>query len=124
MNKETKVNEGFCNFRKSDKLDSIGWAAGFIWGGTVLLADVTNYSAQYSWWDGWSVFFTGAGILILIQIAVRLVKTEFRNPSLWDLVFACFLLGIGLGDKVGWTWPIILFIIGFIILRGALKEKD
>lgn len=115
--------EGFCNLRQSDKLDSIGWAAGFIWGGLVLLAEVTNFSAQYPGWDGWGVFFTGAGILVLLQIAVRLFKAEYRNPSLWDLIFACFLLGIGLGDKVGWTWPLILFIVGFIILRGALKKR-
>jgi chromate transport protein ChrA len=123
MNKEKKVEEGFCNFRCSDKLDSIGWALGFIWGGIVLLAEVTGYATQYSWWDGWGVFFTGAGIIVLIEIVVRLFKTEIRNPSLWDLVFACFLLAIGLGDKVGWTWPLILFIIGFIILRSALKDK-
>ncbi len=28
MNKEVKINEGFCNLRQNDKLDTIGWAAG------------------------------------------------------------------------------------------------
>ena len=69
------------------------------------------------------VIFTGAGILTLLQITVRLFKTEFRKPTLWDLLFACFLLAIGLGDKVSWAWPLILIIVGFIILRSALKKK-
>ena len=39
----------------SDRVDSVGWGAIFIWGALILLAEIMNYAANFSWRDGWAL---------------------------------------------------------------------
>ncbi len=47
----------------SDRADSVGWGLAFVWGALVLLATNTGFGERYAWWDAWSAFFIGAGII-------------------------------------------------------------
>ena len=123
--KEKEFCEGWEEWWKSDLVDAFGWAAGFIWGALVILAGATNFAANYSWWDGWAVFFTGAGVIVLIEVAVRMFLPEYRRGVVSNLVFGLILLAIGLGGLVGWAWvwPMALIAIAVVILRSALKRR-
>ena len=60
-NREGQRESGWDDWWTSDRLDAVGWAAIFIWGAVVVLASYTDFAEDYSWWDGWGVFFVGAG---------------------------------------------------------------
>jgi hypothetical protein len=95
-----------------DPINTIAWAAIFIWAGLVLLADnlgmfnplrelgseVTGLGFLADL-QAWSVIFIGAGVIFLIE---------------------------GLGDLFGWVaiWALILIGIGLsIILRGVTSNR-
>ena len=87
---------------RQDRLDTIGWAAAFIWAALVLLAETTGFAADYTWWDGWAVFFTGAGAITLTATLFRLLMPEYRRPWVGSLIFGLILLSVGIGDWAGW----------------------
>jgi hypothetical protein len=94
-----------------------------IWGGIVALIEVSPITRP-EWWQGWSVFLAGTGIILLIKAAFRL-RPEHRRPVGGTIIIGLILLAIGIGDIVGWgyTWPAILIIIGVIlVLRFAIKR--
>ncbi|MFB0533096.1 MAG: hypothetical protein ACETVU_05440 [Desulfatiglandales bacterium] len=122
--KEEEKRRDFGEWRKSDRGDAVGWGAGFIWGALVLLAQITNYAANFSWWNGWAVFFTGAGVIALSGVVIRQIIPKYPSPSIWDLLFGLFLLGIGSGGLIGdWFWVLVLFIIGVVILLSAFSRQ-
>ena len=122
--KEKEFCGGWEEWWHSDLVDALGWAAGFIWGALVILAGATNLSANFSWWDGWAVFFTGAGVIVLIEVAVRMLIPKYRMGVVGNLIFSLILLTIGLGGLVGWVWvwPMVLIAIAVLIIGGALKR--
>lgn len=120
--KEEKKCRGWGEWWWSDRLDAVGWAAIFIWGALVLLAQTTNFAANFSWWKGWSVFFTGAGVIVLVEGVIRLLIPQLRRRVVGCLIFGFILLGIGLGD-LGWFWPLVLFAIGVIILVKVFARR-
>ena len=111
---------------KSDQLDSLGWAAIFIWGALVLLAQATNFATNLSWWDGWAVFFTGAGVIVLVKATLRLLIPDHRRSWVGDLICGLILLGFGLADQINWGWvlPVVLVTIGLIILRRTFSRRS
>lgn len=111
-------------FWKSDRLDTIGWAAAFIWGGLVLLVGSAGFVDNIGWWDGWSVFFTGAGVLVLFGTLFRAVVPEYHRKVLASLIFGLLLIGIGLGNFWVLIWPLALIIVGFVILRSAFAHRS
>jgi hypothetical protein len=110
---------------QSDRINSIGWAALFLWAALVVLAEAAGYPSSSSWWDGWGVFFAGAGAIVLVAAAARLLLPQYRSSWWWSLIIGSILLGIGLDswDGFAWIWALILAAIGVAILRGALARK-
>ena len=110
---------------ESDRIDSAGWGAIFIWGALILMAESINYSANFSWWDGWAMFFTGIGVIVLFGTYVRIRLPEYRKPVVGGIIFGLFMLAIGL-DGLGWTlaWPVLLFSIGVVILLSLLRGSE
>jgi hypothetical protein len=108
---------------ENDLIDSLGWAAAFIWAGLVLLAETKNFSANFTWWDGWAVFFTGAGVIVLSEVVIRLVIPRYRTKVTGGLIFGLILLGIGLGDLLDLFWPLVLIAIGAIILLRTIIRR-
>ena len=101
-------------FRR-DPLNAAGWAFLFIWAGLVLLAEnmgiLDNLIAGL---EAWSVIFIGAGVIVLLGVLLRLFVPAYRRPVGGSIVFGFILVGIGLGEVVGWIaiWPLILIGIG------------
>jgi hypothetical protein len=124
-NEKEKESGGSEEWWRQDKVDAVGWGVAFIWGALVLLAGTTNFTANYSWWDGWGVFFTGAAVITLIETVIRLQIPAYRGKWVGSLIWACILLAIGLGawERAGWIWVLVLFAIGVIILREAFARK-
>ena len=106
---------------RRDRVNALMWAVILIWGALVLLAEVTDYSDNFAWWEGWSVFFAGAGTMVLLGTFYRLLVPEQRRPIVGGLILGFVFLGIGLGDLVGWDyiWVIILIAFAVIILLRA-----
>jgi hypothetical protein len=99
-----------------DRLDTVMWAIAFVWAGLVWLASSLGYLPE----QAWSLFFLGAGILTLIELAIRLLVPAHRRDLLGTLIWAgaMFLLG-------GWDyfWPFVLIAIGAsILLRGFYPQ--
>jgi hypothetical protein len=112
-----------------DPLSSIVWAAMLIWAGLALL--LANLGIL-SWRMGddpiepWSVVLIGAGLILLIEVLIRLVMPAYRRAVGGTLFFAALLLAFGLEDIVGWNvmWPLILIALGvFVLLRGTFRSR-
>jgi hypothetical protein len=108
----------------SDRLDGIGWAALFLWAALVVVASSTEFSNEYESWDGWSVFWLGAGVIVLVEALIRLVVPAYRYKFGWTLFWGALLLSFGLGGLFSPAWyalPLIAAAIG--ILAGALRGR-
>lgn len=94
-----------------------------IWGGIVAFLSTGNIATP-EWWEGWSVFLAGTGILLLIKAAIRLLP-EYRRPVAGTVIIGIILLGVGIGDIVGWnyTWPVILIVIGIILVARIFFRR-
>ena len=122
-----------------DPLNTIAWAAILIWAGIVLLADNLGYLDPFrdlgrgttglgflADFEAWSLIFFGAGVIILLEVLVRMLVPAYRKPVGGTLIFGLVLIGIGLGDVFGWTiiWPLILIGLGLsILLRGVMRNR-
>lgn len=125
-NEEEKKHEGWerwCgDWWHQDRLDAIGWAAFFIWGALVMLADATKFSENFSWWDGWGVFFAGVGIIVIIGTVIRMLIPEYKRSPVGGFVFGFILLGIGLGGW-DWIWPLAFIAIAVTILVSVFRRR-
>ena len=68
----------------------------------------------------------GAGLIILVEVLIRLVIPEYSGPVIGSLIIALVFLGIGLDDVIGWSivWPAIVIGFGVVILFRALVRKE
>jgi hypothetical protein len=102
-----------------DQLDSIIWAAVFIWAGLVVFMAI---NLGYSEEQGWSLFFLGAGVLVLTELAVRLLVPAYHNDLFGTLIWAGILFGLGTGSW-GLIGPVILIAIGLSILKSINSSR-
>jgi hypothetical protein len=94
-----------------------------IWGGVVALIQTTNLVTA-SWWNAWAVFLIGTGVILLIKAAFR-ARPEHRRPVGGTIIIGLILIGVGLGNIIGWAygWPVILIAIGVIIILFAIFRR-
>jgi len=106
---------------RRDALSSVVWAAILIWAGLVLLGANMWLLAGFELLDSWAVIFIGAGLIVLLEVVVRLLVPAYRRPVRGTLIFGVVLLAVGLGGIIGWgvVWPLVLIVIGAAILFGA-----
>ncbi len=114
---------------RRDPVDAAVWALILIWVGLVWLSH--NMEWLFKGAEGRdektvALGFLGAGVIVLLGVALRLVVPAYRRPITGSLIFGVILLGIGLsqvmeGIAVG---AIILIGIGLIILlAGIFRQK-
>jgi hypothetical protein len=119
---------------RRDPLGTIIWACILIWTGLVFLAynlGWLNSQIIAGFLRGlriepWSLALLGAGVIILFEIAIRLLVPEYRRSILGSLFIAVVLIGIGLGNIIGWTitGALILITLGLVIIfRGFFGER-
>ncbi len=118
-NQNSLFENDFCRkIMGQDSLDSVGWAAAFVWAGVVVFLAINfGLGAQ-----GWSLFFLGAGVLTLIKVAVRLLTPVYHKPIFGDLIWAGILFGLGTGSW-GLIGPVILVAIGVSILKDIISAQ-
>jgi hypothetical protein len=123
--KDEKDQGGWDEKWRRDPVDAAMWAILLIWAGLLLLAgnlglfDDTGIPT-------WSVGFVGAGLIVLLATVFRVVVPAYRRPLGSGLVFGLILIGIGLGEVVGWVvvGPLVLIGIGLgILLTGLLRRR-
>ena len=113
---------------RRDPVDAATWAIIFIWAGLVLLAANMGLLENFlgTGIEAWSIGFLGAGVIVLLGVVVRVLVPAYRRPLMGGLIFGVVLIGIGLGEVVGWTaiGPLILIAIGVsVLLRGILRRS-
>jgi hypothetical protein len=123
--KQEKDSGGWDEKWRRDPIDAAMWALLLIWAGVLLLVSNFGYSTGFGSLPLWSIGFIGAGIIVLLAAAFRLVVPAYRRPLTGSLIFAAILVGIGLGETVGWfiIGPIILIGIGIAALLGGLFRR-
>ncbi|MBI5031116.1 MAG: hypothetical protein HZB51_11355 [Chloroflexi bacterium] len=122
---------------RSDPLSTIVWGAIFIWAGLVLLADNLGYLSGFGLRGDtvpgafpfristWGLVFAGAGVIILLEVVVRLVMPEYRRHVVGSIITGFVFIGIGLGNLISWNviGALVLIAIGIVILLRALGWK-
>ena len=125
-----------------DTLNSLIGAALLIWAGVVLLAANVGFLGIFTsileqlpirTYDlpfdipffspsAWQVFFLGAGLIVTVEIVLRLLVPHFRKRLLGTLIAAVALFSLGLGqwNLVG---PLIVITLGVYILFRALTGR-
>jgi len=124
-----------------DLLSSVVWAAILIWTGLVFLA------VNLGWLDlilsggllgrllpkgmeafepgTWSIIMLGAGMILLVEVAIRLLVPQFKRHIGGTLILAAIFIGSGLGNFFGWdlVWPFVLIAAGVSVLLGGFLRK-
>jgi hypothetical protein len=139
---EKEVQKHDEKVEERDTLSTITWAFILIWAGVAFLA------ANQGWLERlnlpqpilqnllprsldmfepsiWSLIALGAGVIIMLEVVVRLLVPAFRRHIGGSLISAAVLIGIGLGNWFGWNiiWPLILIAVGVVVLIGGLTRK-
>lgn len=121
---------------RNDPVSAAVWACIFIWAGLVLLAGnlglldwiSTEPGAPFFLWaNTWGLILLGAGVIVLMGAAVRVLVPSYRRSVTGDLILGVIFIGIGLGNVFGFqvTLPLILIVIGLsILLRGRRRERS
>jgi len=105
---------------REDPLSAAVWALILVWAGIALLIgnlDVLEDTAL----EGWNLVFAGAGVILLLEVLVRLLVPAYRQPVIGGLILGFVFLAIGLGDLGIWDsiWPLAIILLGVaLLLRG------
>jgi hypothetical protein len=122
---EHRRDGGSDDWWTSDRLGAAGWAAIFIWGAVVVLATYTDFNEDFSWWDGWGVFFLGTGVIVLAESGVRLFLPRYRSKLSWAFAWEMAFLSIGLGALFSSAWlALALIAVAVVILAGAFRSSN
>jgi hypothetical protein len=113
---------------RRDPVEAVVWACVLIWVGLVWLFESMGLWADLFGTDiqAWSIGFLGAGLIVLLAVAFRLVVPGYRRPVLGSIILGIVLLGIGLGEIINWVavGAVVLIAIGVaILLRGIVGRE-
>ncbi len=111
---------------RRDPVSGAVWAIILVWAGLVLLADNLDLFAAWELFDTWGLILAGAGLIVLLGAAFRLLVPAYRRPVGGTLIWGAILLGVGLGNLASAeiAWPLILIAIGVgLLLRGLIGRQ-
>jgi hypothetical protein len=124
-----------------DALSRAAWAFILIWAGLVFLAVNTGWMDRFlsarifsRWMPAgfevlepgiWGVIMLGAGIILLIEVIIRLLLPTYRRHFGGTLILAAVFIGVGLGNFYGWdlVWPFVLIALGASVLLGGFFRR-
>jgi hypothetical protein len=112
-----------------DPIGTLTWPLILIWAGVILLLEnlgLWRDLGALGRVEVWSLIFAGAGVIVLALVVVRFLMPEHRRPLTGNIVLGFILLGVGLGEILGWeiVWAIIIIAIGvFLLLGGFLRRR-
>ncbi|NIS82192.1 MAG: hypothetical protein GTO14_18740 [Anaerolineales bacterium] len=127
---------------RQDPVSTISFAAFLIWGGVILLLNNLGqlgvlidfverldlprarlpFDLPFVDVDAWRVFFLGAGVIVLVEILIRLVMPMYRRNVFGSIIWAAILFSLALG---AWQiiWPVAVMVIGLAILIGGFRRR-
>lgn len=113
---------------RRDPLNSMLWAGILIWAGVAFLLEnlgVLRSMALPGSFDGWSLAFAGAGVIMLAGALIRLAVPEYSGPVVGNVILGFIFLSVGLGDTFGWNilGPVAIILIGAIVLFRAFRSS-
>ncbi len=109
---------------RTDRADAVGWAALFLWGALVVVAEYTSFRDDFDWWNGWGVFFVGAGVIVLLEALVRLGMPRYRSKLGWTFFWGTAFLAFGLAELAHPAWYALpLVAIATVILGGTFARS-
>ena len=73
--------------------------------------------------QAWSLFFLGAGAIVLMKVVVRLLVPAYPSSVTGELIWAGILFAVGTGS-LAVIVPLVLFAIGASILRDLLRKSE
>jgi hypothetical protein len=106
-----------------DPLGRFTFALIIIWAGVVFLLQNLGDDGQtvlgVDWGNSWAWIFTGAGVLIWIEVLIRLAFPAYRRPLGGRLILGTFFVVLGAGWLVDVNlWPLLIVAIGISMLVG------
>jgi hypothetical protein len=112
---------------RRDPLSAMLWAGILIWAGVAFL--IQNLGLLRSMglpgsFDGWSLAFAGAGVILLVGVLIRLAVPEYSGPVTGQAILGMVFLYVGLDDLYGWQiiGPVAIIIIGVVVLLRATRR--
>lgn len=123
--KEDEKRKGWDEKWRRDRINALLWALVLIWGAVVIILDTTGVMDDVGWWQGWAVFFVGAGAILLLTAFYRLLVPEHRRAITGNVIIGLVLLAVGLGNLISWNyiWVIVLIAIAIMILLRAFVPR-
>ncbi len=114
---------------RRDPLGNIIWAGILIWAGIALLINNLGLLSSVpvlGEMGSWSLVFTGAGVILVLEVFARLFVPEYRQPVIGTLIVGLIFMSIGLGDSFGWDliWPAILIAAGLSIIVSGFMRRN
>jgi vacuolar-type H+-ATPase subunit I/STV1 len=114
--------------RRRDPLVAVGWAIIFIWAGFIFLIENLNLLDDITFlrdFDTWDMILGGAGLIVLALAAVRVLVPEYRGPVIGNIILGLFLVGVAVGDVIGWgaIWAVLLIAAGVAMLLGGFLRR-
>lgn len=134
MSEENEAKHEVEPTNKRNLLETVLWAAAFIWAGVALLLNTTGLLP--GWLDRLAgipglgfitrmgvgdIILIGLGLIVLLGVLLRLVVPAWRGSVAGGLILALVLLGFGMEGVLSWKLllPAVLIILGVIVfLRG------
>jgi len=117
---------------RRDPVSAAGFAAILIWAGIVLLLENLGLlgglalPGRLPVPGAWSLIITGAGLIVLLVVLVRVLVPAYRRPVTGSVILGFILLAVGLGDILGSgvVWAVALILIGVaMLLRGVVRGR-
>ena len=116
---------------REDPLSAAVWALILVWAGIALLIgnlDVLKDTSLH----GWNLVFAGAGVILLLEVVVRLLVPAYRQPVAGTVVLAVIFLAIGLGGILRHRinlWPVVFAVVliavgAYFLLRGLFRPRE
>jgi Na+/melibiose symporter-like transporter len=116
---------------RNDPLSAVIWALILIWAGLVFLAQNLGWLNRFELDNTWGLVFIGAGLIVWLEVLIRLVLPQYRRPVVGTFIFGIVLLGIGVGITFGTTpqmWSVIfalvIIAVGVSILLRGLGRRS
>ncbi len=108
---------------RRDTLSGTIWALILIWAGVVFLLVTTDvaFLSWLNWGNAWGAVMLGAGILLVLEMAIRLMVPAYAAPLRGRTILALILIFSGLNAFIDFElWPFLLIAIGLWILISNL----
>jgi hypothetical protein len=117
---------------RRDPVGTLIWACILIWAGVVLLLETSGTlttirdNLNIPRLDAWPLIAIGAGLLLVVELFIRMSVPSYRRPITGTLILAVILIGAGVQQITNKeiVWALLLIVLGGgLLLRGAFRGR-